>query len=191
MDFKTDCEMSNQISKYSKLVYYCYHKLPQNIITTMYYDDIIQEGFVGLWQAMQYYDVNRHNVKFSTYACSCIEHRLRDAIRKYGNSYDRNGELTALDNEECIQFQKALSEYNRFDSVETNGAKDLVSEIKRISSPRWVKLMSEYMSGYNQTDLAEKYGLTRQALKSILYKIKGRAIRKIGEDKINSYLQEN
>ncbi len=43
-------------------------------------DDLAQEGFLGLLSAVAGFDENR-NVKFSTYAATCITNRMRSEIR--------------------------------------------------------------------------------------------------------------
>ena len=43
-------------------------------------EDLVQEGFLGLLSAVAGFDVHR-NVKFSTYAATCIVNRMRSVLR--------------------------------------------------------------------------------------------------------------
>ena len=43
-------------------------------------EDLIQEGMLGLWNAIREYD-SRREVSFRTYAETCIRNRLRSAIK--------------------------------------------------------------------------------------------------------------
>jgi len=43
--------------------------------------DLLQEGRIGLWQAILHFDPHR-GFAFSTYAWYAIEHRIRDAVRR-------------------------------------------------------------------------------------------------------------
>jgi len=45
------------------------------------YEDLFQEGRIGLWQAIVHYEVGR-GVAFSSYACVVIQHQLWEAVRR-------------------------------------------------------------------------------------------------------------
>lgn len=48
-------------------------------------DDLLQEGMIGLWKAIMNYDPSRGGAaSFTTFACTCIDNKIRDALRKYG-----------------------------------------------------------------------------------------------------------
>ena len=188
MDWK-DRELSQKIIDNRKLVYYCFYKLPQNIITIRNEEDIIQEGFITLWRAIELYDESL-DVNFSTYACKIILNKLKQAIKIYGRGHDRNVGIELSKEEENYIVRGSLEESKSFEEVERRGLDSLVEEIRRISRPRWVNIMDKFMQGYTQTELSKEYGMTRQGINNIFLSIKNRSLKKIGEQKINQYLEE-
>lgn len=68
-----------------KLVYYCYHKYIEKQCLPGIHDDIIQEGFLGLWQASIRFDETR-GFQFSTFAASNIVGRMKRFLREQNST---------------------------------------------------------------------------------------------------------
>ena len=68
-----------------KLVYHCYHTYIRNRCSPSIYDDIIQEGFLGLWQASISFDETR-GFQFSTFAVSKIVGRMKRFLREQNST---------------------------------------------------------------------------------------------------------
>lgn len=68
-----------------KLVYYCYHKYIKKQCPPGIYDDIIQEGFLGLWQASIRFDETL-GFQFSTFAASNIVGRMKRFLREQNST---------------------------------------------------------------------------------------------------------
>lgn len=68
-----------------KLVYHCYHTYIQDKCPPSIYDDIIQEGFLGLWQASIRFDETR-GFQFSTFAVSNIVGRMKRFLREQNST---------------------------------------------------------------------------------------------------------
>lgn len=68
-----------------KLVYYCYHKYIEKQCPPGIYDDIIQEGFLGLWQASVRFDETL-GFQFSTFAVSNIVGRMKRFLREQNST---------------------------------------------------------------------------------------------------------
>lgn len=68
-----------------KLVYYCYHKYIEKQCPPGIYDDIIQEGFLGLWQASVRFDETL-GFQFSTFAVSNIINRMKRFLREQNST---------------------------------------------------------------------------------------------------------
>lgn len=68
-----------------KLVYYCFHTYIRNQCPPSIYDDIIQEGFLGLWQASIRFDETR-GFQFSTFAASNIVGRMKRFLREQNST---------------------------------------------------------------------------------------------------------
>lgn len=68
-----------------KLVHYCYNKYIQKQCPPDIYDDIIQEGFLGLWQASVRFDETL-GFQFSTFAVSNIVGRMKRFLREQNST---------------------------------------------------------------------------------------------------------
>ena len=68
-----------------KLVYHCFHTYIRNQCPPSIYDDIIQEGFLGLWQASIRFDETR-GFQFSTFAVSNIVGRMKRFLREQNST---------------------------------------------------------------------------------------------------------
>lgn len=68
-----------------KLVYYCFYTYIRNQCPPSIYDDIIQEGFLGLWQASIRFDETR-GFQFSTFAASNIVGRMKRFLREQNST---------------------------------------------------------------------------------------------------------
>lgn len=68
-----------------KLVYHCFHAYIRNQCPPSIYDDIIQEGFLGLWQASIRFDETR-GFQFSTFAVSNIVGRMKRFLREQNST---------------------------------------------------------------------------------------------------------
>lgn len=68
-----------------KLVHYCYHKYIRKQCPPGIHDDIIQEGFLGLWQASVRFDETL-GFQFSTFAVSNIVSRMRRFLREQNST---------------------------------------------------------------------------------------------------------
>ncbi|MCF7859095.1 MAG: sigma-70 family RNA polymerase sigma factor [Candidatus Cloacimonetes bacterium] len=85
---------------------YVYSRLP--------FEDLIQEGMLGLWEAMQRYEPER-GVKLTTYATFWIKKRILDAVNNENKQHlhasklneeipSSNAEFKISENEEKLNF---------------------------------------------------------------------------------------
>lgn len=59
------------------------------------FDDLVQAGSIGLWKAINSYDLSSGN-KFLTYAAPAIKRAMIDLIRQYSQGEDASGEVVSL-----------------------------------------------------------------------------------------------
>ena len=59
-----------------------YNRLPVRIKTHIDYQDLIQAGYIGLWDASKRYD-GRDTCSFSTYASILIRGKMLDTVREF------------------------------------------------------------------------------------------------------------
>ncbi|EPY2275170.1 sigma-70 family RNA polymerase sigma factor [Clostridium sporogenes] len=133
------------------------------------YEDLFQEGCVGLMKATNRFDTSR-GVKFSTYAYSYVDGQILMMARD-DKWYDKNRKerlngiapysldaaIDGLDNE--IAYIDSIGNYDlNFEKVEIkmlvdelpNDLKDIVNTI--------------YIEGFSQTEIARKFGCSQMSI---------------------------
>lgn len=79
--------------------------------TGLPFDDLMQEGMLGLWEAMQRYDPSK-GAKLTTYAAFWIKKRIIDALNKehkhHLNSSELNEDITASNEPENYSREEKL-----------------------------------------------------------------------------------
>lgn len=76
----SDKEIDALVRDNIKLVFFCYERMPKNTTTIRYRDDLISEGYYGLFKAARTYDADKS--KFATYATRCIFNEMKMFLRK-------------------------------------------------------------------------------------------------------------
>lgn len=128
-------------------------KLKSGSYSTADKDDLIQEGLVGLWGAVQTYSFDK-NTSFKTYASKCIENRMISGIkRNKGIKHIPSDMLVYIDGEdsEHIKLSDISPEQNM---IERENYYSVIKRIKEILSDKEFKVFSYYLSGYSYTDIA-------------------------------------
>ena len=126
-------------------------------------DDLRQEAYMALFSAIESFSGDRGAV-FSTYAISCINNRLADAVRRSSSGrnrilnesvpfpedddvndlfYDESPEETAILREEYLRIREKMD---------------------RVLSARERDALILYSSGYSYSEIAEKTGMTPKAV---------------------------
>ena len=117
-------------------------------------EDIIQEGLMGLWSAVQTYDSDK-NTSFRTYAFRCIENAVRsETKRKTGKKYIPNANIVYLDSDNANDIQDTFP--NPEDSIiQKEDYLRMVEKIKSVLSKRELKVLSYYLAGNSYQKIAE------------------------------------
>lgn len=158
---------------------------------TAFYEDLMQEGYLGLWQACLQYDATR-NVKFSTFAVNQIWYAMTKFLRDrsttiripraiYGTDEGRSlFNLSSLDAELSDDvdtcFHEVIPYYEDFSEAVTEDC--IESFLQTIHNHRDKAIFEEYIYGElyfeapNQVDLAAKYGATQPTVARIIKKYK-------------------
>lgn len=138
--------------------------------TAIPFEDLVQEGTIGLWEAWQRFDP-RKDAKFSTYATFWIKKRILEAV---GKEHD-----ASLD---AAQFDDALS-YNK--SEEADEIKHTETVTFPASFPEMEKKVLILLYGldgkgsYDLSEIGAKLGMPRERIRQL--KEKGlRRLRKLG-----------
>ncbi|OPX27282.1 MAG: hypothetical protein B1H05_00925 [Candidatus Cloacimonas sp. 4484_140] len=134
------------------------------------FEDLVQEGTIGLWKAWQRYDESR-GAKFSTYASYWIKKRILDAISK-----DRKNSLNAIHYDEEITNAAGSRQEEVVPEDKVRLPENFPEKEKNILTMLYGR---DGQGSYDLAEIGEKMGLPRERVRQL--KEKGlRRLRKIG-----------
>ncbi len=135
-------------------------------------DDIIQEGLIGLMNAITFYNINS-DCSFSTFAGICIDNRIRKALH-YTNtdkfkSLDRSVSIDDLENGEPLNDESATPEEiviarEKWTAVKA-GVDTLLSDLEK-------EVLFLYLGDADYKQIAEKLGITAKAVDNALQRVR-------------------
>lgn len=154
-------------------------------------DDMIQEGFWGLYKAIQAFDPEKQN-SFKTFANLCIERQLITVIKTSNrqkniplnssfslnvSAYDNNDDLSILEILDTQTIEDPLDtiikkEY--YKKVENNIDKNL-SQFER-------NVLNQYIQGKSYTDIAANLETPIKSIDNAIQRIRKKAIKCIEEE---------
>lgn len=145
------------------------------------FEDIIQEGMIGLYKAIQNFSENK-NASFKTFASVCIKHQIISAIKVASSQKN-----TILSNALPIGEQSEEDEENGIEIIlpsplpqpdqraeEKENKLELQEKIKKVLSPLEIKVLSLYLKGYSYNEIAEKGNITKKSIDNALTRIKSK-----------------
>jgi RNA polymerase sigma factor (sigma-70 family) len=132
------------------------------------YEDMFQEGCIGLYDAAKTYDPSS-GYKFSTLATTCIMNRFLKTSRYY-NVAKRTGKCISL-------FTPTIDEAELLDMLPNTKATDpvgeaIAKETYKILMEADELLVTLRLSGMTQADVAEKLGVNQVMVNRKLKKLK-------------------
>ncbi len=154
-------------------------------------EDIIQEGLIGLFKAVQSYNPEKQN-SFKTFANMCIERQLITAIKSSNrqkhiplNSYLSLNTAAYEEDEDTTLFD-TFNAHQTEDPLETitkkEYYKDVEETINESLSDFEKQVLNRYMQGESYIQIAEKLDTPVKSIDNAIQRIRKKAIKKIGED---------
>ena len=152
-------------------------------------DDMLQEGYIGLYKAIKSFDAEKQN-SFKTFATICIERQLITAVKNsnrqkhipLNSSVSLNatafeeGESDDTTVMEILDAHKTsedpldiITKKEYFSSVEKN-IDDSLSNFER-------KVLELYKNGYSYANIAEKLGTKVKSVDTAIQRIKKKALK--------------
>jgi len=144
------------------------------------FDDLYQEGMLGLLAAVRSYDPAR-NDSFQAYAALCIKRHVIDAVRR-DRTRSSHLELEQRSGEEALGLYAAASADPETSILASETAKEIKSTLSGMLSPFEVSVLDRYLEGYTSSEIAEQL---RRGRKSV-----DNAIRRVRQ-KLAKYLSES
>ncbi len=146
------------------------------------FDDLIQEGTIGLYKAIHIYDTKK-NHNFSAFASLCIHRRLQNAVKRANRKKNNplNSYLpiklydgsTSSDDEEILKFVVV----DDTSDIEQNFIDKemhliLLSKVKNILNDEEFKVLKLFINGESYIKIGEKLNLTSKKVDNMLQSIK-------------------
>lgn len=154
-------------------------------------DDMIQEGMIGLFKAIQAFDLEKNN-SFKTFANLCVERQLITAIKTSNrqkhiplnssfslntSAYDENDDTTVIEVLDTNFVEDPLDtitkrEYMEF--VENRIEKNLSGFEKQV--------LDRYIQGESYVDIASKLNSPVKSIDNAIQRIRKKAMKCLGSD---------
>ncbi len=141
-------------------------------------DDLIQEGNVGLYEAMLRFDPNR-DVRFATFADVCIRRAQYKAIensnRKKHAPLNFHISIDIFDeNEDTYDIRQAADEkFNpEYIVLDKEHAKDVYDRIMAALSPMELTVLKKYLTGMDYIEIADSTGKDKKSIDNALQRIR-------------------
>ena len=180
------------IEKYKDLVNM---KVSKYFIIGAEKEDIVQEGMIGLFKAIQGFDNTKQN-SFKTFANMCIERQLITAIKTSNRQKHMplNGYLSL--NTAAYEEDEDTTVLEVFDSHQTEDPLDTITKkeyYKRVEdaidknlSDFEKQVLARFIKGESYVTIAEKLETPVKSIDNAIQRIRKKAIRNIidGEDNI-------
>lgn len=152
-------------------------------------EDIIQEGMIGLYNAIKNYHDDKE-ASFKTFAVICIKHKIQGAIKK--SQSNKNKPLSSAvsiqsfdsEGEEFYPIEFVLDNTPAKIAIEKENLKDLKENIKSSLSKLEFKVLKLYLEGYSYREIAEILNIQQKAIDNSLSRIKQKLRAKLNKEDI-------
>ena len=140
------------------------------------YDDLAQEGMIGIWKAIRDYD-NTKNDSFICYINMCVASEIRDAVR----TQTRIKHKTLNDAVSLSDFDKNIASEYITDPVtnylEKEGTESFYEKIESICTKQQLEVLKYYFEGYTYSEIAQLTNLPPKKVDNTLLSIKSKIKR--------------
>lgn len=138
-------------------------------------DDLIQEGMIGLFKAVQDYRPEKET-SFRTFAGLCIDRQLYSAIQSSNRQkhLPLNSYVSLSQAGEAEDLEGRWSENPEAVVIDQERTRILKEEIRKALSPMENKVLTYYMQGYGYVKIAKLLGKNPKSIDNALQRIRGK-----------------
>lgn len=134
------------------------------------YDDIIQEGMIGLLAAIKTFN-NSQGAQFKTYAQTCINNSIQTALRKFNRKKDIPiGSVIEYAEEEIPEENGVISAEDYYIAGESVSM--LANTLKENLSEYENEVLRLHIVGCNYSEIAKRLSKTPKSVDNALQRIK-------------------
>ena len=134
-------------------------------------DDLIQEGYIALYNAARTYDSSK--ALFNTYATLCIKRRMINWIEKNVTPTLSSLSISDLDDNDLARMGIVQENFEE-SLIAKNEIADLLSTAKKILSDKEYLVFSLYIKGYANAEICEKLGITKKSCDNSLFRLRSK-----------------
>ncbi len=131
------------------------------------YEDLVQEGFMGLLKAVNTYRPDE-NVKFSTYAHVCVKNKIITSLKK--NSLINGVEFTDEMIEDLFADEKTKSPESIF--IENERMDEVYKKITSALSEQEWKVFQLFLTGMAYNQMALNLGVTVKSVDNAMHRVR-------------------
>ena len=138
-------------------------------------DDLIQEGMIGLFKAVQSYHLDK-DASFKTFAGMCIDRQLYSAIQNSNRQKHMplNSYISLSEEQETNELEASWWENPENIIIDQESTRNLEQEIHRALSSMENRVLEYYLRGYSYVQSAEIRGKTPKSIDNALQRIRGK-----------------
>lgn len=144
------------------------------------FDDLIQEGMIGLYKAIVGFNENK-NDNFSSFASMCIHHQIQNAV-KIANSKKNlplndyisisiQGSFSENDDEPKLILQASDKCAEQL-SLDKESENSLHKKLKQVLTSEQYGILLMYLNGYSYGEIASKHAITTKKVDNNIQAIK-------------------
>ncbi len=172
-----------------------YNPLVKKEARTMYLlggdtEDLIQEGMIGLFKAIQDYDSEK-NVLFSSFAKLCIDRKLYTAVTASNRKkHDALNNAVSIEQEtrsedgSSLNLKERLAADAQFNPeshlIAEESMEDLERLLKGCLSRMEYEVIGYYRNGMSYTEIAARMGKSPKAIDNAIQRARGKISARLG-----------
>src|SRR5690554_1260344 len=155
------------------------------------YEDLLQEGLIGLLNAIEEYKPEEYDVKFSTFAYICIIRRVYNVIKHTsGNKHRLLNEATSLQTPVGIDEKRMIIDFvedgvNQVDPeeiLEERFVSDIIGKVlKNHLSLLEYAVITRLLQGYSASEIEKEMGVGLKVIDNARTRVKTKLRRLIDE----------
>jgi RNA polymerase sporulation-specific sigma factor len=134
-------------------------------------EDLLQEGMLGLLQAVRGYDTQR--ASFRTFAAACVRNRICSAIRKaQGRSQNLLNTALSLDQDETAQDLWLFGEDPEEQVIDRDSGRQLAADIDSVLSDFEKHVLTLYLEGLSYRDMSQRLERSVKSVENAVTRIR-------------------
>lgn len=146
-------------------------KARKYFLTDGTFDDLVQEGLIGVFKAIRDFD-EKKNDNFTSFASMCVASQITDAIRTSSRGKHKmlNDAVSLQDLDENIPDNSNSDPINYYTMLENT--ENFYEKLKNLVKPSQLAVLKFYLDGYAYTEISEKLDMPLKKIDNILHTVR-------------------